>query len=303
MDARLDHSSPIPLYHQLAEALHWRISTGELRPGERLPSLRAAAAELGVNLHTVRAAYAVLIREGLLESKGSRGTRVVQIPRPEERPPRTATELVQRFRQQAWERFRIGSTELARLVAELPEGAHGRAVWVVECSAAQCRDHVLELEERLGVTASPWCLDQIGEPPPGTVVSTYFHYADVLRRWPHRRDDTVFVAVHPDSVLREEVEQRFPESNTLVACELDAARAANLAADLRGVFGDRWELEAVGRSRPADALELEAPICFSPRAWAELGDAGRASRWAVRVRYVLAGASLHELSRRLQSTG
>ena len=70
MKLRLDRASPVPLYCQLAESLRWQISTGALAPGQRLPALRAAAAELGVNLHTVRAAYE---RAGAAGREGRRG--------------------------------------------------------------------------------------------------------------------------------------------------------------------------------------------------------------------------------------
>ncbi len=300
MDARLDHASPVPLYHQLAESLRWRISTGELRPGDRLPPLRTAAADLGVNLHTVRAAYNVLVREGLLVSEGARGTRVV------EASPETVwvrgelAELVARFRGEARERFDIQPQELARLVVELPAWSLARTLSVVECSTAQCLDHARELEQRLGLSAGAWSLEREGEPPPGVVVATYFHYADVVRRWPHRHDDMVFVAVHPDPALGLELERRFPEMDTVLAFELDATRSANLAADLKTVLDtDRWRIEPIGSGSTAEALRTDAPVCFSPRAWAALDEPARSAGSAVRVRYVIAHDSLEAVRRGL----
>jgi DNA-binding transcriptional regulator YhcF (GntR family) len=304
MDARLDHTSPIPLYHQLAESLRWRISTGELRPGDRLPALRGAAAELGVNLHTVRAAYAVLIQEGLLVSEGARGTRVVEASPETAWVPGELAELVKRLRDEARERFDIQPQELARLVVELPAQSLARTLSVVECSTAQCLDHARELEQRLGLSADPWSLEREGEPPPGVVVATYFHYADIMRRWPHRHGDLVFVAVHPDPRLGLELEGRFPETGTVLAFELDATRAANLAADLTTVLnGDRWRIEPLASVHPAEALDGDSPVCFSPRAWAELDEVARSSRSAVRVRYVIAQDSLEAIRHRLAIPG
>lgn len=77
MDIRLDRDSEIPLGVQLAWHLKARIVHGELERGARLPSVREMAAETGVNANTVRAVYARLEAEGLLETHHGRGTFVV----------------------------------------------------------------------------------------------------------------------------------------------------------------------------------------------------------------------------------
>ncbi|NUS48333.1 MAG: GntR family transcriptional regulator, partial [Gemmatimonadaceae bacterium] len=70
MTTRLNPSSPIPLYHQLAEAIRAEIAAGTLAPGDRLPPLRAGADVWGVNLHTVRHAYRALAESGLVRTAG-----------------------------------------------------------------------------------------------------------------------------------------------------------------------------------------------------------------------------------------
>ena len=74
----LDPASPLPLYHQLAEGIRYQIATGVLEPGAALPSLRDAARRWGVNLHTVRHAYASLAAEGLVRTQAPHGTEVVE---------------------------------------------------------------------------------------------------------------------------------------------------------------------------------------------------------------------------------
>jgi len=74
VDIRLDRDSEIPLGVQLAWHLKARIVQGELEAGARLPSVREMAAETGVNANTVRAVYARLEAEGLLETHHGRGT-------------------------------------------------------------------------------------------------------------------------------------------------------------------------------------------------------------------------------------
>lgn len=69
-----------PIYQQLRRQLVGAIAVGELRPGDHLPSVRTLAAQLGVNMHTVHKAYALLAEEGFLEMRGSRGAFVAEGP-------------------------------------------------------------------------------------------------------------------------------------------------------------------------------------------------------------------------------
>lgn len=73
MILRIDQTSPRPVYLQIREQIVGAIARGELAPGDRLPSVRALASDLGVNLHTVNKAYAVLRDEGYLLMRGRAG--------------------------------------------------------------------------------------------------------------------------------------------------------------------------------------------------------------------------------------
>ncbi|MEM7774674.1 MAG: GntR family transcriptional regulator [Pseudomonadota bacterium] len=70
----LKRSAPLPLYHQVAEIFRQRIADGEWRQGEKLPSLDALIAELGVARVTVREAIKLLRNDGLLKPERGRGT-------------------------------------------------------------------------------------------------------------------------------------------------------------------------------------------------------------------------------------
>jgi DNA-binding transcriptional regulator YhcF (GntR family) len=81
----LDSKSDVPLGVQLSWRLRALIFTGQLNPGERLPSLRRIAGWAGVNINTVRSVYESLEEEGLIVSQQGRGTFVADdvVPEPE----------------------------------------------------------------------------------------------------------------------------------------------------------------------------------------------------------------------------
>ncbi|PFH28749.1 MocR-like pyridoxine biosynthesis transcription factor PdxR [Burkholderia sp. JKS000303] len=64
------------LSRQLAQALRDAVRRGDVRPGDTLPSTRLLAAALQVARGTVVDAYAQLVAEGFLESRGGAGTQV-----------------------------------------------------------------------------------------------------------------------------------------------------------------------------------------------------------------------------------
>ena len=69
----IDFDGPVPVYRQLAAILRARIEAGDIRPGEPVPSKRAARREFGVGGHTFDRAAAVLRSEGLIETVPGRG--------------------------------------------------------------------------------------------------------------------------------------------------------------------------------------------------------------------------------------
>lgn len=76
----IDHGSDRPVFKQIADDLRKRITSGELGPGDRLPSESALIGEWGVARMTVRAALGELAKEGLTKSEHGRG--VFVRPRP-----------------------------------------------------------------------------------------------------------------------------------------------------------------------------------------------------------------------------
>ncbi|WP_406401019.1 GntR family transcriptional regulator [Streptomyces sp. NBC_00879] len=73
----VNHASPVPPYEQLRSQLADLISVGRLRQGERLPSVRQFASDLGLANNTVVRAYRELETAGLVKSRRGSGTQVV----------------------------------------------------------------------------------------------------------------------------------------------------------------------------------------------------------------------------------
>jgi len=75
---RIHSQGDLPLYLQIKHQLAYLITTSRLPGGARLPTVRALAADLAINQHTVGQAYRELQGEGLIESFAGRGTFVRQ---------------------------------------------------------------------------------------------------------------------------------------------------------------------------------------------------------------------------------
>jgi GntR family transcriptional regulator len=81
---RLDFDTTQPAYLQIVHQVARQAARGRLRQGQRLPTVRSLANQLGLNFNTVARAYRVLQRRGLLSAQRGRGTYVTR------RTPRSA---------------------------------------------------------------------------------------------------------------------------------------------------------------------------------------------------------------------
>ena len=70
----VDPDAPVPPFEQIRAQLAEQVQTGELVPGDQLPTVRRLAADLGVAPGTVARAYKELEQEGLVVTAGRRGT-------------------------------------------------------------------------------------------------------------------------------------------------------------------------------------------------------------------------------------
>jgi GntR family transcriptional regulator len=68
----VDPQSDVPVYRQLMEQIKLLIASGQLEPGDELPSTRTLSSELGVNPMTISKAYSYLERDKVLERRPGR---------------------------------------------------------------------------------------------------------------------------------------------------------------------------------------------------------------------------------------
>src|SRR5689334_10627909 len=70
----LDATSSTPPYEQIRAYVVDRVDRGDLQPGDRLPTVRAFADELGVAVNTVARAYRELEQAGVIQTRGRAGS-------------------------------------------------------------------------------------------------------------------------------------------------------------------------------------------------------------------------------------
>lgn len=74
MNIIINHSSMVPIYEQIVDAVKTQIRKGELKEDENLPSVRMLAKDLKISALTVKKAYDALEEEGFvitIHGKGS----------------------------------------------------------------------------------------------------------------------------------------------------------------------------------------------------------------------------------------
>ncbi len=77
MNVVLDFRSSIPIYVQIIEQIKRQVDSGELRPGDQLPTVRQLATEVRVNFNTIARAYRALDDAGFISTQHGRGTYIL----------------------------------------------------------------------------------------------------------------------------------------------------------------------------------------------------------------------------------
>lgn len=80
LNFKLDFRSGNPIYIQIMNQIKHKIVTGDLTPGDQLPTVRQLAADLRVNFNTIARAYRMLDDAGIISTQHGRGTFILSPP-------------------------------------------------------------------------------------------------------------------------------------------------------------------------------------------------------------------------------
>ncbi|WP_338833174.1 HTH-type transcriptional repressor YtrA [Moorella humiferrea] len=124
---KVSGENPEPMYQQIINEIRRLILTGELSPGDPLPSIRELAQQLTTSVITTRRAYLELEREGLLTTRQGVGTFVARIDRETARA--AARKIVAGLLNRALEEARrLGLTdeEISAIFDGILQGGNGK---------------------------------------------------------------------------------------------------------------------------------------------------------------------------------
>jgi len=74
VELTVDHSSAVPPFEQVRDGIAAAVRSGELSAGDRLPTVRKLAVDVGLASNTVARAYRELEQAGVVETRGRNGT-------------------------------------------------------------------------------------------------------------------------------------------------------------------------------------------------------------------------------------
>ena len=90
LEASIEFSSGIPVYRQIVNLIYSEIGAGNLREGDRLPTIKQLTERFKVNPNTVAKAYRELDLRGIIESRRGDGSFVSALM--DKAPPMTNTQ-------------------------------------------------------------------------------------------------------------------------------------------------------------------------------------------------------------------
>lgn len=118
----LSPSNPDPMYKQVTDQIKNAIAAGDLRPNDKLPSIRELAEALKISLITIKRAYLDLESEGYILTRAGLGSFVADVDRERLRKEKLAefkTALKGMLATGA--KFGVKADDIARLIREIRE--------------------------------------------------------------------------------------------------------------------------------------------------------------------------------------
>lgn len=118
----LSPSSPDPMYRQVTDQIKNAIASGELKPGDKLPSIRELTEGLKISAITIKRAYLDLENEGYILTRAGLGSFAVEIDKEKLRQEKLA-EFKGALKQilSTGAKFGVNAEDVARLIREIQE--------------------------------------------------------------------------------------------------------------------------------------------------------------------------------------
>jgi len=192
---RVNRQISVPVHVQLKSQVRYLITTGSLKPGSQIPTVRQLAGFLRINPNTAARALIELQQEGYLESQPGRGTFVTE--RPPARERHTARGLAQIIDEALERARRLGYSAdefLAAAAARAPVAGTKKVkrirALLVECNWEELSRFGEELEGDLPLSVERILVGELPERVRrdpflirrfGIVITTFFHIHEVKR--------------------------------------------------------------------------------------------------------------------------
>jgi GntR family transcriptional regulator len=118
----LSPTNPDPMYKQVTDQVKDAIATGDLKPNDKLPSIREMAKALNISMITIKRAYLDLENEGFILTRAGLGSFVADVDR-EGLRDRKLGEFIDELTRiiKSGKKFGITKQEIVQAVQEIEE--------------------------------------------------------------------------------------------------------------------------------------------------------------------------------------
>lgn len=227
----IDKNSPVPTYRQIIKQITTMIHENQLKPGDKLPTERELASQLGIARGTVKKAYELMAAEGIIETTQGRGTFISSrqdvIPTGrKERALKMIDNLLEELRKLNFSYQEI-KTFIELAIIQREERLDDFNVAMIDCNPESLSIFERQLTFLRHVRVARFLLDDIVSDPESEkrlkpfdlILTTSTHYSELLGKLPSLKDKLIQVAVSPSQETIIEMASLSPVQRLGVVCE------------------------------------------------------------------------------------